>query len=265
MFGWRTETDGTKAIAVRSYVPKSMSAYRHRHSPHALHFLLGAPTTLWAQDQGSITWNPTPANSSRMALCPCISKGRTGLFKFSWSALEQSTRNKRKPSSSNPMQLGYTKAEETHFIRNGNRNSLNLWIRDISLSSLPWYWLCVQRPFTLGWLGFNCCGFGSTWNAEPSSCHFKDWLSYRINKWGSNCPHGGTRSLHTHLLWPHNTSPTGQALLAVFWILAADMPWVCLVVALKGVGIGKRKIPQWSQKCLSLILFLGQHCSQLQF
>lgn len=52
-------------------------------------------------------------------------------------------------------------------------------------------------------------------------------------------------------------APLGQALLALFWILAQDTPWVCLVVALKGVGIGKRKTSQWSQKCLSLLLFFG--------
>lgn len=103
-----------------------------------------------------------------MALCPCISKGRTGQLKFSWPALEQSTRNKQKPSSSNPVQLGHTKTAGTHFIRNGNRNSLNLWIRDISLSCLPWYWLCAQTPFTLYWLGLNCCCFRSTLNTEPT-------------------------------------------------------------------------------------------------
>lgn len=169
MFGWGTETDGTKAIAVRSYVPKSMSGYRHRHPPHLLHFLLVAPTILWAQHQGSIIQNPTPANSSRMALVSLYLKGENRTVqKFSWPTLEQSTRNKQKPSSSNPIQLGYTKTVGTHFIRNGNRNSLNLWIRDISLSSLPWYWLRVQRAFTLYWLGLNCCGFGSTLNAEPT-------------------------------------------------------------------------------------------------
>lgn len=82
--------------------------------------------------------------------------------------VEQSTRKKQKPCGSNLIKLGWTNTSGPLFIRNGNRNSLNLWISSISLSCLPWYWLHVQRPFTLCWLGLNCCVFGSTLNAEPT-------------------------------------------------------------------------------------------------
>lgn len=82
--------------------------------------------------------------------------------------VEQSTRKKQKPCGSNLIKLGWTNTSGPLFIRNGNRKSLNLWISSISLSCLPWYWLHVQRPFTLCWLGLNCCVFGSTLNAEPT-------------------------------------------------------------------------------------------------
>lgn len=95
-------------------------------------------------------------------------KGKNRTVQILLTSLGTVYKNKQKPSSSNLIHQGYTKTAGPHFIRNGNRNSLNLWIRGISLSCLPWYWLCVQRPFTLCWLGLNCCGFGSILNAEPT-------------------------------------------------------------------------------------------------
>lgn len=149
MFGWRTETDGTKAIAVRSYVPKSICLdTTQTPSPRTA---LSSGSTYYPVSSGSRQYYTKSCTSQQQqdGLVSLYLKGKNGTVQILLSRLGKSTRNKQKPSSSNPIQLGYIKTVGTHFTRNGNRNSLNLWIRDISLSCLTQYWLCVQRPFTL--------------------------------------------------------------------------------------------------------------------
>lgn len=182
------------------------SLSEHRHSPHVSHFLLVAPTALWAEDQGNIKWSPTQIKSSRMTSWSCMLNEREEgdcLMKFSplagcyWT-VELSTSKKQKPSGSKLIKLGWTNTSRSDFIRNGNRNA-------------------------------------------------------------------GAGSVHTPAFRPCHSPPAGQALPLYSRSWCQDVPWVCFIFTLEGVGIGKGKVSQWSQKHILLVSVLGLNCSQLQF
>lgn len=188
-----------------------------RHHLHVLRFLLAAPTSPCGSRMNRVKAYRDEQQHGLMA--PDLNwKGSRGLLNQIPSIdcdkmVEQPVRKGQKPSDSNLIQRGWTNAPRFHFIWNENRNSLNLWISNISLLRLPWYWLSVQRPFALCWLGLNRRVFGTTLNAEPrvvisrTDSGTKSWS-------GTVFVTMQRLAASTHPpappFWPRGSSPAGQ-------------------------------------------------------